>query len=143
MATCQLTLPMTLPSLTLTLTLAHGNMPTNPNPNPRTFISIDAQKRRRNAYAWPYIAPAGIDGDRKVAVYCEAIATTESNLIYAHVINTLFVMTPGRMMEHIHAIFADGLLTDAVIQMTNLAPARIFRDWLHLSQKRKYFFVLL
>jgi hypothetical protein len=83
-------------------------------------IFLDAMKRKMNSLHWPYIAPVGLDHEKRVVLLCECLCIAEELKKYAFVLKSLEEMEPRRKLKSIRLIYSDCFITDELLTMVGL-----------------------
>lgn len=100
------------------------------------ILFLDSQKRQYNVANWPYIAPVVKDENMKVRVACESICCEESHNLYAWVLSSMSTMEPQFQLSEVRLIFADQLITTALLDVLNISESCILRgDYHHLMNE--------
>ena len=80
------------------------------------ILFLDAQKRVYNHFGWPYIGIVAKDGNNKVRICCEAIASSEELNIYEWLLKTMTMKEPKFKLNNIKIIFGDQFFKDSLIR---------------------------
>ena len=80
------------------------------------YLSIDVTKSSiSNSAEFCYIAPVVLNEIERINGVCEGFIITENHDAYTFILESLFQMLSKRSKENVHAIFADELLTQNIL----------------------------
>ena len=79
------------------------------------ILFLDAQKRQFNKSNWPYIGPALKDGEMRVCLAAECLCIQECLDMYVRILQMMHDMEPQYQLSHTSIMFADELITPAVL----------------------------
>ena len=100
------------------------------------ILFLDAQKRQYNKICWPYIGPVIKTGENKTRVIAESVVLSEDLDSYEWIINSISEMEPKWNIKNIKLIFADGLITDSLLERLGISDSCILRgDYWHLMHE--------
>ena len=83
-------------------------------------IFLDAMKRKLNSLHWKYIGPVALDNEKRIVQLCECLCVEEEIAYYAWVLQKLEEFEPRRKLISVRLMYADGLLTDTLLNMLGL-----------------------
>ncbi|MEO0628778.1 MAG: hypothetical protein AAFY91_17415, partial [Bacteroidota bacterium] len=95
-------------------------------------IFLDVMKKKVNKLSWPYLGPCGIDSEKKVCVFAEAIIIQERQEAYEWVVRSMFEMAPQASIEKVSCFFSDYFLPSNFPQTVGATNATHFYDAWHL-----------
>ena len=83
-------------------------------------LFLDAQKRQYNKLCWPYIGPTIKTSENTVRVIAESVVISEDIETYEWILRAVAEMEPKWHLNQLKIIFADGLITETLLQRLNI-----------------------
>ena len=100
------------------------------------IMFLDAQKRQYNKLCWPYIGPSVRTNENYVRVVAESVVLTEDLSTYKWILNSIVEMEPKWQISKLRIIFADGLITQTLLDELNISETCTLRcDYWHLMNE--------
>ena len=100
------------------------------------ILFLDSQKRQYNNMCWPYIGPVVKNNENEIRCVAESIVITEDMSMYKWILQTLEIMEPKWSFKNIDLIFADGLITDRLLEELHIDDTCVLRgDYYHLMNE--------
>ena len=97
-------------------------------------LFLDAQKRQYNKLCWPYIGPTIKTSENTVRVIVESVVISEDIETYEWILRAVAEMEPKWHLNQLKIIFADGLITETLLQRLKIQDTCTLRsDYWHLT----------
>ena len=99
-------------------------------------LFLDSQKRQYNKLCWPYIGPTIKTSENRIRVVAESVVLTEDLATYKWILLSLKQMEPKWDLNKIRIIFADGLITQNLLDQLKISETCTLRcDYWHLMNE--------
>ncbi len=97
-------------------------------------LHLDFMKRTANSFEWLYISIVVVDGNESPRCVAEGIACVEQHSVYIFAVKALPKMVPGRTLDKLLVVFADGILCSKILDDDELGfrNSKFFWDSYHL-----------
>ena len=100
------------------------------------IIFLDAQKRQYNKLCWPYIGPTIRTNENTNRVIAESVVISEDIDTYVWILQSIQDMEPKWNVKNVRLIFADGLISQSLLQKLGIEVTCTLRsDYWHLMKE--------